>query len=215
MLTWSRPDGPPLALAAPDAVIVGYAGRDAAAVEAHVRELAEHGVAPPVEVPALWEIPGSLVSQAPSLAARPGATSGEVEPVLVLTADGWFLTVGSDHTDREMEATSMVAAKRACPKMVGGACVALEPLARDWDAVELSSEIRVGGRWLAYQRGMLAQLRPLAWYRERFAGRENVVVFCGTVPTVDALRTDANAFRGRLWAPSGAELTVEYEVVGA
>ncbi|MGQ0433296.1 MAG: DUF2848 family protein [Microthrixaceae bacterium] len=212
MISFRRPGQSTLALTRPEVAIVGYAGRDAAAVEAHVRELAEHGVAPPTEVPNVWMVPAALLSQATTIDGRRGETSGEVEPVLVLAEEGWHLAVGSDHTDRKLEAESMEAAKRACAKVVSGACVGLERVGSDWDAVTLSSDICVRGEWIQYQRGTLADLRPLDWYQSRFAGRVGLVVFCGTVPTVGALRTDGEAFRGRLRLPDGDELVVEYEV---
>jgi 4-hydroxyphenylacetate 3-monooxygenase len=192
--------------------VVGYAGRDSAAVKVHVEELASLGVARPDEVPAVWSVPSSLLTDATVVRGRAGATSGEVEPVLVVDGTGqWLLTVGSDHTDRKLEAESMQAAKEACAKVVARSSVALSDVG-DWDAVELSSQIRVDGEWVDYQRGSLAELQPLSWYRSRFADRRGVVVFCGTVPTVDGLRTDGDGFRGVLRVPGGPTLTVEYEV---
>lgn len=200
-------------VAEPSVAIVGYAGRDEAAVDAHVRELAELGVAPPESVPAVWDVPGSLLTQSGAVSARAGASSGEVEPVLVLAEEGWFLTVGSDHTDRKLEAESMQAAKQACAKAVGRAAVPLDLLGPSWDSVSLVSSVRVDGSWVSYQRGLLSEIRPLSWYVERFAGCSGLVVFCGTVPTVGSLRTDADGFRAGLCLPDGTELSVEYEMV--
>ena len=191
-------------------VLVGYAGRDQAAVQAHVDELAAHGVPVPREVPAVWEVPASLLSSDAVVKVDGAATSGEAEPVLLLRDDGTFLAVGSDHTDRDLERTDMDAAKAACPKLVSPDFWALPDVRDEWDAIELRSDVLVDGGWRPYQQATLSELLEPEWYLSHFDAP--AVVFCGTVPAADGLVTDATAFRAELRRPNGEVLRCEYEI---
>src|SRR5688500_7388901 len=84
----------------PDVIVAGYTGRDASAVEAHIAELEAHGVPRPDAVPAFYEVPPSRLVTSPTTIETTVHTSGEVEPVLVVSAAGWWVGLGSDHTDR-------------------------------------------------------------------------------------------------------------------
>lgn len=192
-------------------MLVGYAGRDQAAVQAHVDELAAHGVPAPREVPAVWEVPVSLLCSDSVVKVNGTATSGEAEPVLLLRDDGAFVAVGSDHTDRDLERTDMDAAKAACPKLVSRDVWPLASVRDEWDAIELRSEVLVEGEWRPYQRAVLGELLEPEWYISCFPAP--AVVFCGTVPASDGLVTNASAFRAELRRPSdGAVLRCEYEI---
>ena len=187
-------------------VLVGYSGRDRAAVQAHVDELARHGVPEPAEVPAVWEVPLALLAQTEVVRVGRG-TSGEAEPVIVVSDGDAWLTVGSDHTDRELERTSMDDAKRACQKVVARHRWKL-PDDDAWDRLVLRSSIEVDGRWEPYQESTLDALLPPSWFTSRFGGDGDVVVFCGTVATVGDLVTRATAFRAELEDPATAETLV-------
>src|ERR1700720_1337676 len=82
----------------------GYAGRDQAAVAAHIDELAAIGIAGPDHVPTLYRVAPSAANQGSIVWSQNGKTSGEVECVLIVDDGGDLLiTVGSDHTDRALE----------------------------------------------------------------------------------------------------------------
>lgn len=189
-------------------ILVGYSGRDEAAVRAHVDELARHGVPAPAEVPAVWEVAVDLLTTDDEIKVLAGATSGEAEPVLILRDGEARLAVGSDHTDRDLERTDMDAAKRACPKVVSDASW---PLPASWDDIELRSEVLVDGEWRPYQQSTLAALRPIEWFVERFGNDGDAVVFCGTVPVIGDLVTSAEGFRAELRRDGGA-LRCEYKI---
>jgi hypothetical protein len=202
----------------PQIVVAGFTGRDAASVEAHIAELARLGVPRPDAVPAFFDVPSSLLRIAPAaVAVDAPQTSGEAEPVLVRLASGErFVGVGSDHTDRDLERTSLAGSKLACPKVVGAELWPLAEVEAHWDELELVGE--TGPEAALYQRSTLADLkRPddileLVWQ----AGadpRRPLVVFLGTVALEgDGFRYDS-AFRARLRDPrSGRELVCRYEV---
>jgi len=208
-------DGPTLTLDGADLVLVGYSGRDTDAVRAHVAELAAHGVPAPAEVPSVWRVPSTLLTQSSAVVAEAGTTSGEVEPVLLLIGGEAYLTVGSDHTDRVLERTSMDGAKAACPKVLARACWPVAGVRAGWDAIALRSEIEVDGAWRPYQHGVLGALLPPEWYVERFAGARPAVVFCGTVPAPGGLVTDATRFRAVLEGGPAGRIECEYAIGAA
>jgi hypothetical protein len=177
----------PLRLTSPSLVVAGYTGRDVAAVEKHVAELAELGVPPPAEVPAFWTLPNWLLTVVDeAVEVGPSASSGEAEPVLIRAADGaLYVTVGSDHTDRDLEATSIPLAKTVCPKPVAGSVWPFEEVAAGWDDLGLRSF--VGTDEEPYQADTLVRIRPPLELLARAAelvpssGR-SLVLFLGTIP---------------------------------
>ena len=88
-------------------VIAGWTGRDANAIQHHVEELAAIGVPPPSATPLFYRVSNTLVTQTDRLQVLGPDTSGEAEPVVVALADGLWLGVGSDQTDRKAESMSV------------------------------------------------------------------------------------------------------------
>jgi hypothetical protein len=205
-----------LVLHAPRLIIAGYTGRDAAAVAAHIEELAAIGIPPPASVPAFFELDPSLLTSDPVITIVGSNTSGEAEPVLIRQNGRQYQGVGSDHTDRDVERTDIAASKAACPKPVGQRVMALpdDLAALSWDAIEVESD--ADGQ--AYQRGVLASLRTpidlLAQLTGTLGGvADDLVIFCGTLPLL------TGEFRaGRLWRVAlnldpNTTLTHAYEVL--
>jgi len=82
-------------------IIAGWAGRDAAAIEHHIEELAAIGVPRPSTTPLYYRVAAQTLSQSNELVVLGPDSSGEVEPVVVALADGLWIGIGSDHTDRK------------------------------------------------------------------------------------------------------------------
>ncbi len=81
-------------------------------------------------------------------------TSGEIEPPLYIRHDGkYYLGIGSDHTDRDIEARDIGDSKRACPKPVSNEVIAVESL-KDLDLDECTARSWVDGA--LYQEGSLS-----------------------------------------------------------
>jgi 4-hydroxyphenylacetate 3-monooxygenase len=205
-------------LADAEVVVAGYTGRDPEAVQAHIAELAHHGVPAPDSVPAFYPVGIELLATAPGPIDVAGdRTSGEAEPVIVRLPGGeLYVTIGSDHTDRELERTSIPLAKRACPKVMSTALWPLAAVEEGWDDLVLASD--VGPAAVDYQRGTLAGLRRpreiLAMIDDAGladAGR-TLVVFLGTVPLIGGDFSFAPRFRARLIDERrGRELAREYD----
>jgi hypothetical protein len=205
-----------LDLDAPRLIIVGYTGRNEAAVAAHIEELAAIGIPPPASVPAFFELDPSLVTTDPVVTISGSNTSGEVEPVLIRHNGRHYLGVGSDHTDRDLERTDIATSKAACPKPVGHQVIALpdDLAALDWDAIDVESD--VDGQ--PYERGSLAAMRTPTDLLARMAGTlgevaDDLVIFCGTVPLLSGAFLAGRRWRVALKLDPNMSLTHSYEVL--
>ena len=198
---------------APEAlVVIGYAGRDRAAVEHHIDELAALGVARPPSIPLFMAFSPGLIAQEPSIAVTGANTSGEAEIVVVVDGDEAFVTVGSDHTDRDLEAVHMIASKAVCPKPVAASGWAATSVGDRWESLSLRS--RIDGDVL-YQDGSAAtNLHPLALVAAiPWSGRPPgcFVAFTGTVPVIGDIRPSAG-FRAELGGPGLPPIELSYRV---
>ncbi len=196
-------------------VIAGWSGRDAAAVQEHVEELAALGVAPPSRTPLYYRVGASLLSQAARIQVLGNGSSGEAEAVLIGSAEhGMLVAVGSDHTDREFEAQSVAVSKQMCPKPLGRDVWRYSDVAPHWDRLRLESDMDGGG----YQRGVMAAVRPpIDLIADYFHGYKTVppefALFLGTLPALGGVRP-GKTFAARLADDdTGRVLTLDYETV--
>jgi len=170
-------------------VLAGWAGRNQAAVEAHIRELEALGAPRPTRTPVFYRAAASLLTTATDIQVVGNDTSGEVEFVIVPRHDGLWIGLGSDHTDRGLERTSVALSKQLCAKVVAPTLWRFDDLASHWDTIALRSWAHRSGRREPYQEGTLSALLPvdrlLAMYAE-FAEPLHVggALFSGTIATV-------------------------------
>ena len=197
-------------------IIAGYTGSDAEQVHAHIEELAAIGVTPPPEVPMLYPVDWSLLTTAPSVTVTGPGTSGEVEPVLVRHGGAWYLGVGSDHTDRDLERESVHESKKACPKPVAADVIALgvDPAAGDFDEAWRTIGLTSTVDGLEYQRGALSAIRVpsdlLPQVLRTVGSDEDLVVFCGTVPVIGGQLRPGHHFACRLTVPGEEPIDLSY-----
>jgi hypothetical protein len=175
----------PLEIEPKQLVIAGWTGRDRAAIDHHIEELAAIGVPRPSSVPLYYRVAASLLTQAARIEVLGLGSSGEVEPVLVRARGRWWLSVGSDHTDREAERAGVALSKQLCAKPIAASAWAWDDVAARADTIALRSEIFEHGGWVRYQDGTLASIRPL---EQLVAGLpsdvpvdDGLVLFCGTL----------------------------------
>lgn len=186
-LKFSTADGPltvtPTALAT-----AGFTGRDEAAVHHHIEELAVLGIAPPSTVPLFYQLSPSLLCQSDELTVLGTQSSGEVEPFLLRSGGTLWLGLGSDHTDRAFEATSIAHSKQVCGKPVANELWRYDDVADHLDALKLSSWIEEEGKRVTYQEGTLVAIRPLAELLERHPLGEGETMLCGTLGAIGGVR---------------------------
>ena len=109
-------DGDPLELDLKHLVIAGWTGRDPAAIQHHIDELAALGVPAPSQTPLYYRVSAALLTPADRIEAVGDASSGEVEPMILQAGGRRWLGLGSDHTDRALEAHSGAMSKQVCAK---------------------------------------------------------------------------------------------------
>lgn len=92
-------------------------------MQAHIKELEFLGILAPQKVPVMYWIDPERVSTKKTLYVIGNKTSGEVEFFLAKDKAGeLYVTVASDHTDRETEKDSISKAKQLCSKIVAENC---------------------------------------------------------------------------------------------
>lgn len=171
-------------------VIAGWTGRDPVARDAHIRELAELGIAPPATTPIYYRAAASRLTQAGRIETTGATSSGEVEFVLVRRAGRLFVGVASDHTDREVETYGVTVSKQMCDKPIAPALWPMEAVRPHWDRLTLRATATIGGEALRYQEGAVAaMLAPdvvLGGWTED-DGRD-LVMLCGTLAAIGGIR---------------------------
>lgn len=169
-------------------VIAGWTGRDAAAIQHHIDELQAIGVPPPSSVPLYYRVGANLLTQSASIEALGPDSSGEAEPLLFFAAGEWWLSVGSDHTDRKVETYSVVVSKQLCAKPVASTAWRWADVAGYQDELELRSRILEDGQWVPYQEGTFGSIRPLAALRDGIyspeGDAEGRFMTCGTLGAI-------------------------------
>ena len=170
-------------------IVAGWTGRDAKAIEHHIEELAELGVPRPSSVPLYYRVGKNLLSQDFVQEVIGAESSGEAEPVMFFTEGEWWLTVGSDHTDRNVESYSVAVSKQMCPKPIATSAWRWSEIANYQDEIQLQSSILEGEKWVTYQSGTLASIRPLESLRDGFFKPMNErldgsFLFCGTLGAI-------------------------------
>lgn len=169
-------------------VVAGWTGRNSDAVKHHIDELAQLGIAPPSTVPLYYRVSDSLLTQSPNIQVLGSSSSGEAEPLILRQQNQWYLGLGSDHTDRELEAHSVAASKQACVKPVAKQVWELDSVINHLDDILLRCSIRENDEIVLYQSGSLAALKPLQSLIDGVTLDENAAMLCGTLAAIGSVR---------------------------
>lgn len=172
---------------------IGYAGRNMEKTMEHIRELErELGVPAPKKIPTIFQCGNYVLTQERDLHFVGEKTCGEVEYVIVLRQGKIYIGLGSDHTDRELEAASVPKAKQICAKPICSRLWDYDEIKDHWDGIKLRSWQTVDGEETVYQDGSLADILPvdviLKELDERVGNIDNCVIYSGTVPVSNGFR---------------------------
>ena len=186
-----------------DLVMAGWTGRNEAAVRHHIEELEALGVAPPSKTPLFYRVdPALLVAGVDEICVVGETTSGEAEAVVLSMADGLWIGLGSDHTDRAFEAHSVQHSKQLCRKPMADTIWNYDEVAGHWDQLILRAHVVENGKRVLYQEGNLAELRHpadlMAAYHAELGLSDDApplpvgtALFCGTMPAIGSIRPSA------------------------
>jgi hypothetical protein len=171
-----------------DAIVAGWTGRDAAAVEKHITELEALGVRRPVTTPIFYRVSAARLTTAPEIEVVGAHSGGEVEFVLLQHGGRMWVGAGSDHTDREVETYGVTVSKQMCDKPVAPVFWAFDDVAPHWDRLTLRAYVIENGERKIYQEGSVAaMLKPLDLIG-RCALPDNTLMFCGTLAARGGVR---------------------------
>ncbi len=188
-----------------DAVIAGWTGRDAEAVEKHIKELEALGVTRPSSTPIFYRVSAARLTTNETIEVLGEQSSGEVEFVLLQAHGKLWVGAGSDHTDRKVEAYNVSVSKEMCDKPVAREFWPYEELADHWDDLVLRSFAVENGSKRLYQEGAVtAMLAPddlISRYSSNGALPEGTLMFCGTLPVKGEFATAAKRFEFELEDP--------------
>jgi hypothetical protein len=182
-----------------EAVIAGWTGRDAVAVEKHIKELEALGVKRPATTPIFYRVAAARITTEETIEAVGECSGGEVEFVLLQHAGRLWVGAGSDHTDREVEKYGVTGSKQICEKPVASVLWPYDEVAPHWDRLILRSHVIEGGTRALYQEGTVtAMMDPQALIGRHAADGhlpEGTLMFCGTLAARGGVRpTSAFAF---------------------
>jgi Protein of unknown function (DUF2848) len=199
------------------AVIAGWTGRDAAAVEKHIKELEALGVKRPATTPIFYRVAAARLTTGKHIEVLGARSSGEAEFVLLQTGGRLWIGTGSDHTDREVEAYGVSVSKQMCEKPIAPAFWPFDDVAPHWDRLMLRSFATIGGKRVLYQEGSVAAMRTPEDLISRFVPgarlSDGTLMFCGTLAVHGGVRP-GERFEFELEDPvKGRKISHAYDVV--
>jgi hypothetical protein len=182
----------PLTMSIDQAVIAGWTGRDPVARDKHIAELEAVGIARPTTTPIYYRCSARRLTTGDVIEVCGDQSSGEVEFVLI----GWqgriFVGLGSDHTDRKVEAYSVTVSKQMCDKPMASELWELEDVIGHWDRLILRSFAWINGERVLYQEGTLDAMLPIKELIEKgFGGKglpDGCAMFGGTFAAKGGIR---------------------------
>ncbi len=176
-----------------DAIVAGWTGRDAAAVEKHIRELEALGVKRPATTPIFYRVSAARLTTGSEIEVVGTGSGGEVEFVLLQYDGRLWVGTGSDHTDRTVETYGVTVSKQMCEKPLAPVFWAFDEVAPHWEKLMLRAHVVENGERKLYQEGpVTAMLAPLDLIGRYLKGAsqfpDSTVMYCGTLAARGGVR---------------------------
>lgn len=199
------------------ACLFGWAGRNKEEVRKHAKELEEHGIRGPKNMPEHFIVSPSVMTHEGEITCVGDGSCGEIEFFFFLRDGNIYVGVGSEHTDRALEAVDMIKSKAICEKPMSKQVWRYEDVKDHWDLIQLTAwQINEKGEEVVYQDSPLAALITLPALVEEaqklYDSLEDVIIWSGTIPTVSGL-VYGSRFWGEMSDPVlGRKLTFDYKI---
>lgn len=198
-------------------LIAGYTAKNQESLKEHIEELRKIGVAAPNQVPMVYDLSPELLSTKDTITTVKNDGSGEAEVALLCIGGKWYVGLGSDHTDRKLEAVSVHKSKQVCAKPISSELWELSSIEKHWDDIELKSWMVINGEEQLYQSGKLGDfLSPkelLEIIQERGYSVTDAVLFYGTPPLKSEGFLYGEKFRAELFDPTNnKKINLHYEI---
>jgi len=200
------------------AILCGYTGRDHSAVQTHIEELKKEGVEPPPSVPTFYPKPPQSMVLEGDIQVEGQETSGEIEYVLLMDGNSIYVTVGSDHTDRELERINILKSKQVSPAVLSKNLWNYKEIKDNWDQIQIRSWVLMEGKRTLYQDSTLGTILPpeelIRSVQQRVKGSlEAIAIFSGTPPLLTEKIVFTDRFEGELLDPVlNRKITIGYSI---
>lgn len=172
-------------------MIGGWAGRDQKAIQEHIDELAEMGIAPPKKTPCFYELEPQLLTTSTKMSVPRADSSGEVEVIFFKKEGELYLGVASDHTDRKVEAYDITVSKQMCMKPMSTDVWKYQDVAGHWDQLMMRCYRTLDGDRALYQEGSVTSLLHPLDLMGKWQGipdlQEGDALLCGTQAVIAQL----------------------------
>jgi len=185
-------------------VVAGWTSRNLSSMESHITELEELGIPRPSKTPTFYRCSVDQLTMDYEFQVIGENSSGEIEFIILSLEDGYWIGLGSDHTDRAVEAFDVTVSKQMCAKPISNSLWRYEDVKDHWDKLILKSTIVVNGKEEAYQEGPVTTMRDpnelISLYTNQGKLSLGTLMFCGTLAVSGGVRP-AEIFRGNLIDP--------------
>jgi hypothetical protein len=218
-LTLSLQKGPgtqPQQVGVAHLVVAGWTGRDASAVEKHMAELEAIGIARPASAPIFYRVATARLTTNATIEDAGKTSGGEVEYLILWYEGRYWVGLGSDHTDREVEKYGVTVSKQMCDKPIAPQFWPYDEVAPHWDRLILRSFVIENGTRRKYQEGSVAAMLDPMDLVARYTGNgslaDQTLMFCGTLAAHGGVRPTQN-FAFEIEDPVlGRKIAHEYQV---
>lgn len=193
---------------------LGFTIRDPEKMQRHLDEVTGVHIDWPKRPPVIFPISAWATLTSADVPVQYGRTSGEIEIVTIVTGDGLLVGVGSDHTDRALEATDIPWGKQVAPNVLAPTVWRWSDVADHWDEVLLESY--VDGE--LYQRATVAEFWTPPEMADSVVGRVPDVpgarvLFSGTVVSLKEELDFGRSWSLRMSDPAtGRTIRHDYQV---
>lgn len=193
--------------------VVGYSGSNKEKTYAHIKELEEQlNVAPPKQIPTIFEVSKELLAQDKNLYFVDDMTSGECEYVILVKNGEMYIGLGSDHTDRRLESLSVPKAKQICLKPISEDFWKYDEIKDHFKKIKLNA--KSDGK--DYQIGSLSDIMSveeiLKELNERIGEIDNSIIFSGTVPLVGGYEYGENFYLELVDEVLDRKISFDYDI---
>jgi len=168
----------------------GRTSRDPSDAQKHIDELRKAGVNVSQEIPIFYPKVRDRITTSDRIDVLPDSkTSGEVEYVLLFDGDNIYVTIGSDHTDRELEKYNIRMAKQVCLNVMSPKVWRYEDVKEHWDDLIMRAWVEKNGQRQLYQEGKLAKIMRSEELIEKIRSDvtedlRGAVIYSGTLPVI-------------------------------
>lgn len=192
-----------------------FSGRDDEATKKYMANFGEQGMVLPPTNPFGCRISRYLLTSDSDIEVQGTQTSGETEVVAFIDERGpRYISIGSDHCDRQAEGFSVNMPKQLCPKPFSSTVWLYEDVKDHWDELIIEARAKVDGKFIDYQRGSVSSLLALPDLIEKIKIKSpGLVMFCGAIPFIHDDEIYPEAYELSLHDPVlGQRLTHQYNV---